>query len=211
MSTEQTTEQLEAQANKLDRETVFAEQDIEKVSAILESDVTLFKEEISSLDLEGLKKVEADLMEDFKEDEVRLQSVAYTLPASVAYDGHTVKRSDVVNKVIGFLNRIEVPFQASLGLYQCIRFWKTQGSSPDTNIPYGAFDSTLRMLGNLKFKGEQDCFDILVINDWFTAGHDGYRRDNMWMAYLSMKHQAIMTAMEALQKAPAEAGPDAQI
>lgn len=191
--------------NSITRDTVLNEQDFEKIGQLLEADVVTFTDEISDLTTEELKEKEAELMETFKENETYLSEVQYELASSVEYDGTNVKRSDIASKVIGFLNRIEVPFQASLGLYQCIRFWKTAGATPDTKIPYGAYDSTLRLLGQLKFKGETDCFDILVVNNWFATAHDGYKRDNIWTQYLSAKHQAIMTALENLEKANAEA------
>lgn len=195
--------------NKLTREVVLEEKDFEKVGPVLEADVVTFTEEISNMTAEELKEKEAELMEEFKANDEYLGGVEYDLDDKVEYDGVNVKRSDLTSKVIGFLNRIEVPFQASLGVYQCIRFWKSVGANPSAKVPYGAYDSTLRMLGQLKFKGESDCFDILVVNNWFAGAHDGYKRDNIWTQYLSAKHQAIMTAMDKLNKP--EATPDAAV
>lgn len=202
MSTETKTE------NKIDREFVLKGENIETVAAGLEADVALYTEEISSLDAEGLKKAEADLMEEFKADDEYLKNVEYELAAEVVYDDRKIKRSELCNKVIGFINRIEVDFRNTLGIYQCVRFWKTTGATPDAKIPYGAFDSTLRMLGTLKFKGENECFNILAVNNWFAGSHDAYQRDNLWTRYLSAKHQAIMKVQEELEKKSAAATPD---
>jgi hypothetical protein len=191
--------------NKLNRDEVLANESITEIGAILEADVVAYTEEVSKLTLEELDTAEQELMEVFKVDDAHLAEVAYELPDSVEYDGHTVKRSDLASKIIQFINRIEVDFRATLGIYQGVRFWKTAESKP---IPYGVFDSTLRLLGGLKFKGERDCFDILVINNWFATAHAAYTRDQIWSQYLHAKHNAILQARDALKK---PATPEAEV
>ena len=127
--------------NLLDRTTVLAEQDFEKIGQVLEADCVTYAEAISTMSVDELKAEEAELMEEFKKDDEYLTKVTYKLPDSVDYDGNTIKRSDLANKIVGFLNRLEVDFRSTLGLYQCIRYWK-QRSTED--VAYGAFDSTLR-------------------------------------------------------------------
>lgn len=187
----------------LNREELLAKENLQEIAKELEADIALYTEELSGMDREALKQAENDLMKVFDANDEYISGIEYELPDEIEYDGRKIKRAEITTKIVSFLNRIEVQFQATLGLYQCIRFWKTRGTG---KVPYGAFDSTLRMLGTLKFKGEQDCFDILVTNNWFTAAHDQYSRDNIWTQYLHARHQAIMQTLEALDKAevPAE-------
>lgn len=187
----------------LNREELLAKENLQEIAKELEADIALYTEELSGMNREALKQAENDLMKVFDANDEYISGVEYELPDEIEYDGRKIKRAEITTKIVSFLNRIEVQFQATLGLYQCIRFWKTRGAG---KVPYGAFDSTLRMLGTLKFKGEQDCFDILVTNNWFTAAHDQYSRDNIWTQYLHARHQAIMQTLEALDKAevPAE-------
>lgn len=187
----------------LNREELLAKENLQEIAKELEADIALYTEELSGMNREALKQAENDLMKVFDANDEYISGVEYELPDEIEYDGRKIKRAEITTKIVSFLNRIEVQFQATLGLYQCIRFWKTRGTG---KVPYGAFDSTLRMLGTLKFKGEQDCFDILVTNNWFTAAHDQYSRDNIWTQYLHARHQAIMQTLEALDKAevPAE-------
>lgn len=187
----------------LNREELLAKENLQEIAKELEADIALYTEELSGMNREALKQAENDLMKVFDANDEYISGVEYELPDEIEYDGRKIKRAEITTKIVSFLNRIEVQFQATLGLYQCIRFWKTRGAG---KVPYGAFDSTLRMLGTLKFKGEQDCFDILVTNNWCTAAHDQYSRDNIWTQYLHARHQAIMQTLEALDKAevPAE-------
>lgn len=192
---------------KLNRKELM-EKDVKDIQNELEAAVVAYSEEINAIDnIEELKKREEALMEEFKEDDEYLKSAEYELGDDVEYDNRKVKRSEIIAKIVGFLNRIEVDFRSSLGIYQGIRYWKTQANG---KIPYPIFDNTIRLLGTLKFRGEQDCFDILVVNNWFAAAHDAYIRDNAWTNYLAALHQTIMTRMETLEKT-STATPDAAV
>lgn len=198
-----------SETSKLTRD-VMANENLEEVQATLMSDITLYTEEIGALKtLEDLKAAEAELMKEFDENDEFLKNRTYTLPDQVEYDGQTFKRGDIVNAIIGFMNGMEVPFQATLGIYQGIRYWKTRGSEP---VSYAVFDNTIRLLGTLKFKGERDCLNILVINNWFAGAHNSYRSDTVWTNYLAAKHDVIIKAMDALKEPEeGEGNPDAQV
>lgn len=167
----------------------------EEIQKYLESDLVQFSEEISNLTIDELKALEEKLMEIFKLNDEYLSKVSYNLQTSVEYDGETYMKSYIIDAIISFINRIEVDFRATLGIYQAIKFWKTKVNE---SIPYGVFDSTLRMLGTLKFKGERDCRDILIVNNWFAGAHKQYLRDNVYTNYLASKHQALMDRMNKL-------------
>lgn len=192
----------------LNREEVLKNEDLEAIGAALEADVVAFTEELTGKTVDELKTIEQELMDVFKTNDEHLAKVTYELSNEVEYDGVTVKRGDIASKIISLLNNIEVQFQATLGIYQCIRFWKKRNIEP---VPYGAYDSTLRLLGTLKFKGEKECFDILVINNWFTSAHAAYTRDNIWTQYLHALHQAILKQMEELENPETEGTPDATV
>lgn len=174
---------------------------LNEVQTMLEADLVTYQEEIANLPKEELEAKEVELMEDFKEYDEYIKDVIYTTPNKIDYDGNTFKAGQVREKIIGFLNRIEVEFRATLGIYQAIRFWKTVS---DSNVPYAVYDSTVRLLGTLKFKGEQDMLDVLVINNFFSSTHEEYTKDTVWIQYLSAKHNAILKAMEP---EPAEGEP----
>ncbi len=193
--------------NKLTRE-VLKKENFDEIQNALAADATLFAEEVANKSVEELKEMEAALMEEFKENDEHLSKVTYSLADKVEYDGHTFKRSEIINAIIGFINKMEVQFQASLGIYQGIRYWKTKGADP---VPYAIFDNTIRLLGTLKFKGEKECLDILVINNWFATAHEAYKRDNIWTNYLAAKHESILQAYKKYEEGEAEATADAQV
>jgi len=170
---------------------------MEEMQKAMMADVVTFTEYVDSKkDVQELKDLEEKLMDVFKENDEYLSKISYTLPDETEYDEIKVSRTDLDRKIVYLLNKLEVEFRATLGVYQAIKFWK----SSVKEIPYNVFDSTLRLLGTLKFKGENECFDVIVINNWFTNAHEQYLRDNAYTQYLAAYHQAIMNAMEKLNE-----------
>lgn len=170
----------------------------EEIQAKLESSVVMITEEVNALNTtDEIKALEEALMGDFKANDEYLSKVTYELAPEVEYDECTYKCGELVDKIISFINQMEVEFRATLGIYQTIRYWETKGTEP---VAYAAFDSTLRMLGTLKYKGKRECRDILAINNWFAGAHDRYVRDNVYTNYLASIHQALMTRMEDFEK-----------
>ena len=184
---------------KIHKMEVIKRGDLEKLTVKdiqkrLESDVVVFADQIKNeTSDEKLKDLEKELMEVFKENDEYLKTVEYSLGSDTEYDGVKIKRSAVIDKIIYLINKIEVEFRATLGIYQAIKFWKGVGGDA---IPYVVYDATLRLLGMLKFKGESECFDILVINNWFATVHEQYAKDNIYTQYLASLHNEILNQLK---------------
>lgn len=169
-----------------------------EVAKILEDELKKFKEEIGEVnDVDKLNKYEEDLMEEQKKYDEYIKSVKYTLPDGVAYDDGNFSKNDVAKLIIEFLNRSEVDWQYTLGLFQCVKMWKNKELK---TIKYGEFDSTLRLLNNLKFKGFNDWRNILIVNEYMKGCHEPYSIDTSFGIFLSEKHQAIMDRTTLIQK-----------
>lgn len=183
-------------AGMLTREEI-SKMSMEEMQKAMMADVVTFTEYVDSKkEVQELKDLEEKLMDTFKENDEYLGNVKYTLPDETEYDEVKVSRTELDRKIVYLLNKLEVEFRATLGVYQAIKFWKKSTKE----IPYNVFDSTLRLLGTLKFKGADECFDVIVINNWFTNAHEQYLRDNAYTQYLAAYHQAIMNAMEKLSE-----------
>lgn len=175
---------------------------LEEVTNALEADVVAYAEEIANTPKEELTKKEEELMEEFKAYDERIKDTTYELPKEITFEGETFKANEVHRKIIGFLNKLEVDFRATLGIWQAIRFWK---NVTDQKVPYHVYDSTVRLLGTLKFKGEQECYDVLIVNNYFSGTHAEYSKDTTYLQYLSVKHNTILKAMEEKPEAVEEA------
>lgn len=191
----------------LKREDLLSKE-IPEIQEALTNDVTEFSATLETKSIEELKQAEAELMEQMKEDDAHLEQVKYELAETADFDGTTFKSDKITEKIVNFLDRLEVEWRATLGIYQAIKFWKKEF---DGTVPYAVFDTTLRLLGTLKFKGEFDCKNVLLINNWFSTAHKDYAIDNTWRSYLAAKHQAIMQAMQKGEEGAEEATEDTQV
>jgi hypothetical protein len=138
------------------------------------------------------------LMASMDEIQQRLDEVTYELPANVEYDGKKYSKKDVTAKIIYMLNKLEVKWEQTLGLYQLVTMWKSEDFK---QIPYRVYDSTLRCLNQVSFKGLQEWTDILVINAYLAQCHNEYSLDTGALLYLSECHNVVMDSMKALDPA----------
>lgn len=163
----------------------------------LEQGVHEYVTTLSTMSQEELFTEEAELMNYFQENDVYIKNRSYILPDSITFEGVVIKESTIKDYIIGFLNRLEVDWKSSLGIYQAIQYWKSTENPP---IPYAIHDATIRLLGTLKFRGYTDCKQILIINDYLATVNAEYSIDVNYVYYLSGIHKAIMDEQQKLAK-----------
>ena len=169
-----------------------------EVAETLEKALNEFKEEVSKVtDVDALGKMEEELMDEQKVYDEYIKTVEYTLPDGVDYDNEHFSKNAIAKLVVEFLNRSEVDWQYTLGLFQLVGMWKSKDLK---TIEYGAFDSTLRLLNQLKFKGYSDWRNILAVNEYMKGCHEPYSIDTSYAIFLTQKHQAIMDRTTLVQK-----------
>ena len=169
-----------------------------EVAETLETALNEFKEEVGKvMDVDTLNKMEEDLMDEQKKYDAYIKNVSYKLPDYAEYDDEKFSKNAIAKLVVEFLSRAEVDWQYTLGYFQVVKIWKTKDLA---EIDYNAFDSTLRMLNNLKFKGFSDWRNILAVNEYMKGCHEPYSIDTSYGIFLSQKHQAIMDRSTLIQK-----------
>lgn len=152
----------------------------------------------SMTDEDELKNLEESVDKEQADFDEYLKSVNYTLSTDdVEFEDKQMKVSDLKNAIIYFLNRTEVDFQYALGLHGLIKIWKT---TPLKEISYGAYDSTLRLLGQQKYKGNSEWINILSINNYLARAHEEYFRDRSVMVYLAEYRNAIVNRIQLVHK-----------
>jgi hypothetical protein len=135
------------------------------------------------------------LMASMDEVDNRLNTVTYTLPDSIDFGGKHYSRKDIIASVVYFLNKIEVKWEHTLGMYQLVALWKGDNF---TEIPYRAYDSTLRCLNQVTFKGMQEWTDILAVNEYLSVAHNEYSLDTGILIFYSECHNILMNRMKEL-------------
>lgn len=180
----------------------------DEVSSLLDKELKEFKAKVDTItDPDELQRMEDEVMREMDENDAYVRNVKYDLAKGVDYDGEHFSVGEIRNKIISFLNRSEVEWSYTLGLYQLVKFWKTK---EETTITYPVYDSTLRILNTLKFKGFNDWKDILVVNEFFKGNHENYLKDTALVVFASQKHNTIVSRMDELSKKSETVNEDAQ-
>lgn len=164
-----------------------------EMSEFYKAEIKKKEEEIKEiLDPEELKKQEEDLMKIFNEAEEELRNKVYDLPNDVVFVSRKYSRKDIGRFICRFLDRYETEYKATLGLYELYKIW----INPPVNLKFGEYDTTLRMLGQFKYKGFNDWENILIIIEFFKQCNDEYAKDIMKYDYLSEWHNLILSQMQ---------------
>jgi hypothetical protein len=170
----------------------------QEMMAAMEADLVLYREKVANFtNLDECNAEEQVLMAEMDTVQEKLDNVAYELPTGVEYDGKKYSKKDIVTKIIYFLNKLEVKWEQTLGLYQLVRLWK---GDDFTHIPYHVYDSTLRCLNQVAFKGYSEWTDILAVNEYLGRCHNEYSLDTGLLIYLSECHNAVLTRQDELNK-----------
>lgn len=169
----------------------------DEMASAMQADLVVYAEQVANFaTIDECAAEEQVLMASMDEVQQRLDTVAYTLPKDVNYGGKLYSKKDVASKVIYFLNKIECKYEQTLGLYQLVHLWKAEDFDV---IPYRVYDSTLRCLNTVSFKGLSEWTDILVVNEFLSQCHNEYSLDTGMLVYLSEMHNLVMNRMKELE------------
>lgn len=167
--------------------------------AAMQADLVLYAETVASYGtVDECTAEEQVLMGSLDEVQAHLAEVAYELPSHTEYAGKKYSKKDVAAKVIYLLNKLEVKYEQTLGLYQLVTMWKSEDFK---EIPYAVYDSTLRCLNSVTFKGLQEWTDILIVNEYLSQCHNEYSLDTGMLLYFSECHNIVMNRMKELDPA----------
>lgn len=163
---------------------------------VLEADLVMYSEQVAEFKtVEECSEEEKTLMEAMKELENALDNVKYELPNDVNFDGRRYSKKEVAAKIIYFLNKLELKWSYTKGMKELVDMWKSEDF---VEIPYRVYDSTLRTLDQVTYKGYTEWTDVLIINEYLSGCHNLYSLDTGMLVYLSERHNIIMNRMKAL-------------
>ena len=171
----------------------------DEMLAAMQADLVLYAETVAGFNTtDECAAEEQVLMGSMDEVQRRLDTVEYELPAGTEHYGKKYTKKDVVGKIVYLLNKLEVKWEQTLGLFQLVTMWK---SDDFKQIPYRVYDSTLRCLNSVTFKGLQEWADILVVNEYLSQCHNEYSLDTGMLLYFSECHNIVMNRMKELDPA----------
>lgn len=168
-----------------------------EVEPMLDAELNAYKEKINTLmTIEELSEEEQSLMKEAQEYDEYLNSVEYDLLDGVEFDGRYT-RNDISKIIINAICKMEIDWSQTLGLYDLVNLWKNKDMA---KIPNKAYDSTLRVLNQVKYKGYDEWKGILATNKFLASCHNEYSLDTSWNVLISEKHNVIMQRAELIRK-----------
>ena len=183
----------------------FAGKGQKEIELMCESDIQAFVLEVNELSTEEeILNLEKELTKVMDENDLRLKATEYDVPESCVFSEITYDAKTVASYIVAFINTQEVDWNYTLGLYELVKLWKDRNLK---TIRYHAYDSTLRILGQCKYRGSENWKRILVVNTFLGSCHEEYVRDTAYMIYLTSLHNVLLDALKKFE-APAETPED---
>lgn len=159
----------------------------------LQKNLDKYKEKVSALKKkEELDKEEKLCNDDLDKYEAYLKDTAYVLADGVDYDGTHFTKKDIATAILYFLNKMEVKWDFTLGLYELSKLWRNNVEQ----ITFHQMDSTLRTLDQVQFRGFKEWKDILSVNEYFKHNNDEFSIDTAGLIYLHQRNNAVLEQME---------------
>jgi hypothetical protein len=166
----------------------------EEIVKLLEDDIANHAAIIEALETEDeVLDKEKDLMLIMDEHEVYMKQVKYDLPTDCNFDGQHYTKKTIFEMLVKFLDNQELAWEHVYGMYGLVKIWSNKDAE---TVEYGIFDSTLRVLGTLKYKGFTNWKNIQAINEYFSPCQLEYSKDTAYIIYLSKLHDNIMKAQD---------------
>lgn len=174
----------------------FNGKNYEEMAAAIQAELIDYSTQVENLNtVEECETEEQVLMASMDEVQARLDTVEYDLPKEVEYEGVKYTKKQIASKIIYFLNKLEVKWEQTLGLHQLVQLWKKEDF---VKIPYRVYDSTLRCLNTVSFKGDSEWTDILATNEYLSTCHNEYSLDTGMLIYLSECHNLLLNRMKVV-------------
>lgn len=162
----------------------------------LQKQVDDYKSEVHKLKTkEELDAEEKKCIDEIDKYDEYLKNTEYDLLKEVTYDGTTYSRKDIAIAIVYFLNKTEVKWDFTLGLYELSKLWRNDVEK----LSFHEMDSTLRCLDQCTFKGYKEWKDILAINEFFKANHEQFTIDTAGTIYLAQRHNTVLEQLELIK------------
>jgi len=149
-----------------------------------------YEDSLAGKTKEELEKIEAELIGDADENDVRVSKLEFDLPKE--------NYKEVAEGVRMLLNKQTVQWQYTLGLVGLYDFWNPEKKAK--KIPYAQLDAILRTLGQMQFTGYTEWSAVVAINKYFEPLHNAYVDATEKTYDIASKHDIVIRKLEELNK-----------
>lgn len=155
-----------------------------------------YKETVSKIkSKEELEKEEKKCIDELEKYDDYIKKTSYKLQDDVTFDGTHYTKKDIATSIMYFLNKMEVKWDFTLGLYELSKLWRNNVEE----LNFNQLDSTLRTLDQVQFRGFKEWKDILAINEYFKANNEQFSIDTAGLIYLHQLHNAVLEQQDLIK------------
>lgn len=147
-----------------------------------------YKKLINSKTLEEVLEIEQEIIKEADELNKNISQHSFKLPKE--------NYQNAAEAIRYFLNKQEVTWQFTVGMITMYDFWDPENKP--TSVLYPLFDSTLRTIGELKFKGYDEWKFVLDINEYFKDLREEYAEVTEKIWDNASKHNIICDRLQLL-------------
>lgn len=178
------------------------EKDMEARYELISKNLEDIKATIEGTSRDGLVELEDFVIMSQQDNEEIIKNAKYDLPKKVELYNKTYLAEKIHEFIIEFVNKIEVEWNATLGIVEVIDYWKNYDGK---GVTYSAYDSTARLLGLIKYKGYDNCVKVLVVHEYLKSANKDFGHDHLYTRYLAEVHNMVIDQMHKLDNPePAE-------
>ena len=144
-----------------------------------------YEDSLAGKTKEELEKIEAELIGDADENDVRVSKLEFDLPKE--------NYKEVAEGIRMLLNKQTVQWQYTLGLVGLYDFWNPEKKAK--KIPYAQLDAILRTLGQMQFTGYTEWSAVVAINKYFEPLHNAYVDATEATYDIASKHDIVILTL----------------
>lgn len=157
---------------------------------LLQEQVDEYAKKISEINtLEELDEKEKEIIAEMEEYDKYINAYEYKLPEYVNFEGKKVSLKEIRGKFIYFITNFEINWELVPTMYELCRIWKQDNI---TSVTHGVLDSTIRILGKLKFRGYSEIRDMKMLDMYFDPIIESYGKHTSYQIAMGHRHNEIM-------------------
>lgn len=147
-----------------------------------------YKKLINEKTLDEVLEIEKEIIKEADELNENIAKYSFKLPKK--------NYEKACNAIRYFLDKQEVTWQITLGMITLYDFWDP--NNKPASVLYPLFDSTLRTIGEMKFKGYTEWKYVVDINDYFKDLREEYANVTEKIWDNASKHSIICDRLQIL-------------
>lgn len=144
-----------------------------------------FKDSLKGKTVDELKQIEQDIIKEADALDEKIKETSFELPEK-GYE-------NVARAIQTLLNKQSVNWQYALAYIAMFDFWNPEKKA-DT-VAYAMLDSTLRIFGQMEFKGYEEWVAVAAVNKYFEPLQEKYSELTEKVYDIASRHNTVMEAL----------------